>query len=333
MTDLQMTVIAISEPGGPEVLRPEQRPLPEPGKGELLVKLQAAGVNRPDVLQRQGLYPPPKGASDIPGLEIAGVVAATGPETVRFKVGDPVCALVSGGGYATHCLADEATCLPIPDGLSMVEAAALPETVFTVWHNIFERGGLQAGQWLLIHGGSSGIGTTGIQMAKAVGANVIVTAGSAEKCAACEKLGADKAVNYKEEDFVAVVKEMTEGKGVNVILDMVGGDYVDKDIQCAAEDGKIIQIAFLKGAKVEANLMRLMLKRITLTGSTLRARALSVKAEIAKAIEAKIWPLVSAGKVKPVVDMTFPLEEAAAAHARMESSQHIGKIVLTMPND
>lgn len=330
MTADPITVIAITEPGGPDVLKPQEAAMPEPASGQLLVKVEAAGVNRPDVLQRQGMYPPPKGASEIPGLEIAGTVAAVGPDTSRFKVGDPVCALVSGGGYATYCLADEGTTLSVPDSMSMVEAAALPETVFTVWHNIFQRGGLKEGQWLMIHGGSSGIGTTGIQMAKAWGANVIVTAGSPEKCAACEKLGADRAINYKEEDFVSVVKELTNRAGVNVILDMVGGEYIDKDIQCAAEEGVIIQIAFLNGSKVEANLMRLMLKRITLTGSTLRARPLDVKAQIADEISEKIWPLVAKGDIKPVIDKTFPLEEAAAAHARMESSQHIGKIVLTI---
>lgn len=329
MTAEQITVIAIKQPGGPNVLVPETRPRPEPGTGEVLIAVEAAGVNRPDILQREGNYPPPKGASDIPGLEIAGSIVAVGPDTAGFKVGDKVCALVSGGGYATHCLADVGTVLPVPENLSMVEAAALPETVFTVWHNVFERGGLKEGQWLMVHGGSSGIGTTAIQMAKALGAKVIVTAGSAEKCAACEELGADRAVNYKEEDFVPVVKDMTGRAGCNVILDMVGGDYIDKNIQCASEDGTIIQIAFLRGAKAEANFMRLMLKRISLTGSTLRARPKEIKTAIADAIKTKIWPLIKSGRISPVIDRTYPLADAASAHARMETSQHIGKIVLT----
>lgn len=330
MTANEMTVIAIPEPGGPEVLTPEQRPVETPADGQILVKVEAAGVNRPDVIQRMGLYPPPKGASDIPGLEIAGRVVALGQGAQKFQVGDAVCALVTAGGYATYCVADEATTLSVPDNLSMVEAAALPETVFTVWHNIFERGALKAGDWLLIHGGSSGIGTTAIQMAVARGAKVIVTAGSAEKCAVCEKLGATRAINYREEDFVEVVKEVTQGKGANVILDMVGGDYIQKNIYAAAEEGIIIQIAFLQGSKAEVNFMRLMLKRLTLTGSTLRARSLSVKAAIADAIKKEIWPLVEQGRVKPVIDKTFPLAKAGEAHAHMESSQHIGKIVLTI---
>lgn len=325
-----MTVIAITEPGGPEVLKPQKEKVPAPGPGQLLVKVEAAGVNRPDVLQRAGVYPPPPGASPLPGLEISGEVVATGDGTKRFKRGDKVCALTSGGGYAEYCLADEPSTLPVPKGLSVVEAAAVPETFFTVWHNVFERGGLQAGEWLLIHGGSSGIGTTAIQLAVAFGARVIVTAGSAEKCAACEKLGATRAINYRQEDFVEVIKEVTERHGADVILDMVGGDYIDKNFVIAAEDGRIVQIAFLGGPKAQANFARLMTKRLTLTGSTLRPRPIEVKGAIAAALEKNVWPLIEAGKVKPVMDQTFPLEQAVEAHKRMETSQHIGKIALTV---
>ncbi|MFG1320625.1 NAD(P)H-quinone oxidoreductase [Xanthobacter autotrophicus] len=325
-----MTAILISAPGGPEVLVPGTRPVPAPAPGELLVKVEAAGINRPDVMQRKGLYPPPPGASDIPGLEIAGTVVALGEDASRFKVGDRVCALVTGGGYAQYCTTHEATALPIPEGLSAAEAAALPETAFTVWSNIFERGQLKAGETLLLHGGSSGIGTTAIQLAKAFGARVVVTAGSDEKCAACVALGADLAVNYRTQDFVAEVKSFTAGKGANVILDMIGGPYIQKNYEAAAMDGRIVQIAFQQGAKAEVDFMRLMLKRLTHTGSTLRSRPVAEKAALAAAIVEKVFPLIAAGKYRPVMDETFPLANAAAAHARMDASAHVGKIVLTV---
>lgn len=324
-----MTQIAITEPGNADVLKPETARLPYPGEGQILLRVEAAGINRPDVLQRRGLYPPPKGASAIPGLEIAGTVAIAGRGVSRFQEGDKVCALVNGGGYAQYCLAEAGSSLPVPAGLDMIEAAALPETFFTVWHNVFERGGLQEGEWLLVHGGSSGIGTTAIQMAKAFGAKVLTTAGSHVKCSACERLGADRAINYLEEDFVAIAKEETGKRGVDVILDMVGGDYVERNLRVAAADGRIVQIAFLNGSQVELDLMRLMLKRLTLTGSTLRARSEAVKAGIARALEEKVWPLVESGKIRPVIDSTYPLAQAATAHRRMESNDHIGKIVLT----
>jgi putative PIG3 family NAD(P)H quinone oxidoreductase len=326
----QMTAIAIRTPGGPEVLVPEERPVPVPTAGEILVKVAAAGVNRPDVMQRQGLYPPPKGAPDIPGLEIAGEVAALGPGVTRWKVGDKVMALVVGGGYAEYCLAYEGHALPIPANLSMVEAAAIPETFFTVWHNVFERGGLTSGETLLVHGGTSGIGTTAIQLAKAFGAKVIATAGSPEKCQACRQLGADPAVNYKSEDFVAATKSATGGKGANVILDMVGGEYIERNYEAAAVEGRIVQIAFQGSPRATVDFRRIMLKRLHHTGSTLRSRSVDDKNAIARAIEAKVLPLLAAGRVKPIIDSTFALAEAAAAHARMESSAHIGKIVLTL---
>ncbi|MFG1182452.1 NAD(P)H-quinone oxidoreductase [Xanthobacter versatilis] len=325
-----MTAILISAPGGPEVLVPGNRPVPAPAAGELLVKVEAAGINRPDVMQRKGLYPPPPGASDIPGLEIAGTVVALGEGASRFKLGDRVCALVTGGGYAQYCTTHEATALPIPEGLSAAEAAALPETAFTVWSNIFERGQLKAGETLLLHGGSSGIGTTAIQLAKAFGARVVVTAGSDEKCAACVTLGADLAVNYRTQDFVAEVKSFTGGKGANVILDMIGGPYIQKNYEAAAQDGRIVQIAFQQGAKAEVDFMRLMLKRLTHTGSTLRSRPVAEKAALAAAIVEQVFPLIAAGKYRPVMDETFPLANAAAAHARMDASAHVGKIVLTV---
>lgn len=332
MTSLpsQMTAIGIREPGKPEVLVPEQRPVPTPGSGEVLVAVEAAGVNRPDVMQRMGLYPPPKGAPDIPGLEIAGKVVACGPGVARWQEGNRVAALVIGGGYAPFCLAREAHALPIPDGLSMVEAGALPETVFTVWHNVFERGALQPGDTLLVHGGSSGIGTTAIQLAKAFGARVITTAGSEEKCDACRKLGADRAVNYKTEDFVAATKELTAGAGANVILDMVGGDYIQRNYEAAAVEGRIVQIGFQGSPRATVDFRRILLKRLHHTGSTLRSRSDADKAGIARAVEEKVWPLVAAGRMRPVLDRTFPLSAAAEAHARMESSAHIGKIVLTV---
>jgi NADPH:quinone reductase len=326
----EITVIAIRAPGGPEMLVPEPRPLPQPAEGEVLVKVAAAGVNRPDVAQRQGNYPPPKGATDIPGLEIAGEVVALGPGVRRWKLGDKVMALVVGGGYAEYCLAHESHCLPVPAGLSMVEAAAIPETFFTVWHNTFERGRLAAGETLLVHGGSSGIGTVAIQLAKAFGARVVTTAGSAEKCEACRKLGADVAVNYKTEDFVAATKAATAGRGAEVVLDMVGGDYIERNYEAAAIDGRIVQIAFLGSSKATVDFRRLMLKRLTHTGSTLRARSVADKAAIARAVEDRVLPLIAAGKVKPLIDSTFPLREAAAAHAKMEASTHIGKIVLVV---
>jgi NADPH2:quinone reductase len=325
-----MTAIAIRAPGGPEMLVPETRPVPAPGPAEILVKVAAAGVNRPDVMQRRGLYPPPKGAPDILGLEIAGAVVGCGEGVTRWKPGDQVTALVVGGGYAEYCAAVEGHALPIPAGLTAAQAAAIPETFFTVWHNVFERGGLKAGETLLVHGGSSGIGTAAIQLAKNFGARVIVTAGSAAKCDACRKLGADVAVDYKTEDFVAAVKQATDGKGADVILDMVGGDYVERNYEAAAVEGRIVQIAFQGSAKSTVNFMRMMLKRLHHTGSTLRSRSNPDKAAIARAIEAKVWPLIAAGKVRPVMDQTFMLADACAAHARMESSQHIGKIVLTV---
>ena len=329
-TPQTMTAVAISTPGGPDVLKPVEMPTPKPAAGQVLVKVAAAGVNRPDVQQRIGAYPPPPGHSTLPGLEVAGEVAETGPDVTRWRVGDKVCALVNGGGYAQYCIAEETAALPIPPGLDMVHAGAVPETFFTVWNNVFERGKLQSGEWFLVHGGSSGIGTTAIQLAKAFGARVLATAGSADKCKACLDLGADKAINYKTEDFVAVCKEETGGKGVDVTLDMVGGDYTDKNIIAAAEDGRIVQIATLGGADVKFNISRLMVKRLTLTGSTLRPRTRAVKAGFARALEEKVWPLFGAGKIKVVMDSTFPLAQAADAHRRLETSQHVGKIVLTV---
>jgi len=326
----RMTAIAIRAPGGPDVLIPEERPVPQPGEGELLVKVAAAGVNRPDVMQRMGQYPPPKGVTDIPGLELAGEVVAVGPGIKRFKVGDKVTALVAGGGYAEYCAVPEPQALPIPAGLSLVEAAAIPETFFTVYPNIFERGALQAGESLLVHGGSSGIGTVAIMLGKAFGARVFATAGSVEKCEACRKLGADVVINYKSEDFVAVSKKATSDKGVDVILDIVGGDYINRNYDAAAVEGRIIQIAFQASPTATVDFRRMLGKRLHHTGSGLRPRSVADKGKIASALEAKVWPLVAAGKVKPVIDSTYPLKEAAAAHARMESSQHIGKIVLTV---
>jgi putative PIG3 family NAD(P)H quinone oxidoreductase len=323
-----MTAIGIKTPGGPEALAPEECPVPVPGPTELLVRVRAAGVNRPDVMQRKGQYPPPPGAPDIPGLEIAGDVVAVGGKVTRWKIGDKICALVAGGGYAEYCVTDEATALPVPKGFSYVEAAALPETFMTVWHNVFERGALKSGDTFLVHGGSSGIGTTAIMLAKQFGATVIATAGSPEKCEACRKLGADVAIDYNKEDFVAGTKEATGKKGANLILDMIGGDYVDRNFEAAAVEGRIVQIATQKGTKVTADLRRLMLKRLTLTGSTLRARPVADKAAIAGALVAKVWPLLEAGKVRPVIDSTYPLAKAADAHARMETSLHIGKIML-----
>jgi len=325
-----MTVIEAKGSGGPEVLVAGTRKLPEPGPGEVLIEVEAAGINRPDVLQRQGLYPAPKGASDLLGLEVAGSVAKLGPGATRFQAGDLVCALVNGGGYAEYAVAPEATTLPVPPGLTLIEAAALPETVFTVWHNVLERADLKPGEWLLVHGGTSGIGTTAIQIASALGAKVMVTVGSAEKARAAEALGALRAVNYAQEDFVEAVRESTGGHGANVILDMVGGDYVDRNLRAAALDGRIVQIAFLKGSKVDIDLMRLMLRRLTLTGSTLRAQTQEAKARIAKGVEERIWPLIAQGKLKPVIDSTFALKDAAEAHRRIDDPGHIGKIMLVV---
>jgi putative PIG3 family NAD(P)H quinone oxidoreductase len=325
----QMTVIGISRPGGPEVLVPEIRNVPAPGPGEILVKVAAAGVNRPDVAQRSGSYPPPPGASDLPGLEIAGEVVALGAGASKHKLGDKVMSLVAGGGYAQYCIAQDAQAMAVPSALSMTEAGATPETLMTVWHNVFERGALKAGETLLIHGGSSGIGTMAIQLAKAFGAIVIVTVGSKEKADACLKLGADRAINYKTEDFVAEVKTITDGKGANVILDMVGGDYIDRNYDAAAVEGRVVQIAFLSGQpKATVNFAKLMVKRLHHTGSTLRPRSNADKAAMVAAIEAKVMPLLREGRVKPLMDSTFPLEKAADAHRRMETSEHIGKIVL-----
>ncbi|HEY5218069.1 MAG TPA: NAD(P)H-quinone oxidoreductase [Pseudolabrys sp.] len=325
----RMTAIGIKAPGGPEVLVPEERAVPTPGAGEILVKVAACGVNRPDVMQRQGLYPPPPGAPDIPGLEIAGEIVAMGDGVKRWQIGDRVMALVIGGGYAEFCLAQANHALPVST-LPMVEAAAIPETFLTVWHNVFERGALKAGETLLVHGGSSGIGTTAIQLAKAFGARVIVTAGSAEKCEACRKLGADVAINYKTEDFVAACKAATGDKGVDVILDMVGGDYIGRNYEAAAVEGRIVQIAFQGSPKATVDFRRVMLKRLHHTGSTLRSRSNADKAAIARAVEDNALPLLASDKIKPVIYKTFPLKDAAAAHALMETSAHIGKIVLTV---
>jgi NADPH2:quinone reductase len=326
-----MTAIEITEPGGPEVLKLGSRPMPLPGAGEVLIKVEAAGINRPDVMQRMGQYPPPAGASDIPGLEVAGTVAMVGLGAHHTKVGDAVCALVTGGGYASYCVAPEPQCLPVPKGLGMAEAAALPETCFTVWTNLFERGNLRAGETVLIHGGTSGIGTTAIQLAKALGAHqIFATAGSRDKCHACERLGASRGIDYKHEDFVKVVKEATANRGVDVILDMVGGDYIQRNINALALDGRIVNIAFLQGSQAEINLLPLMLKRGTLTGSTLRARTVEQKGAIAAPLRRVVWPLLEQGKVKPQIYRTFPLAAAAEAHRLMETSTHIGKIVLTV---
>lgn len=323
-----MMAIEITRPGGPLVLKPGKRAVPEPNPGELLIQVRSAGVNRPDVLQRQGHYPPPAGASDIPGLEIAGDIIAIGEGVTRFRIGERITALVAGGGYAPYCAVHETNALPIPAGYGYIEAAAIPETYFTVWHNVFERGALQSGEAFLVHGGSSGIGTTAIQLASAFGAYVIATAGSDDKCEACLKLGADRAINYRTEDFVAAVKEATGGKGVNLILDMVGGDYIERNYEAAALDGRIVQIAFLNGAKATTDVSKLMVKRLTHTGSTLRNRPVEFKAGIARELELKVWPLLVERRVAPVIDMVYPLHEAWRAHERMEDGHHIGKIVL-----
>ena len=326
----KMTAIAIVKPGGPEVLVPHEMARPEPAHGEILIRVEAAGVNRPDTIQRMGFYAPPPGSPDTPGLEIAGEVVAAGPGVTAWKVGERVCALVGGGGYAQYCVAHESHALPIPKGFTAIEAAALPETFFTVWTNVFERGALKGGETLLVHGGSSGIGTTAIQLAHVFGARVFATAGSAEKCTACIGLGAEAAIDYRNQDFVAEVKKLTAGRGVDVILDMVGGDYIARNIQAAAQDGRIVSIAFLNGSTAEINFMPMMLKRLTLTGSTLRPRTIEEKASIARALREKVWPLLDVGRVRPRIDATFPLKDAVKAHELMEKSSHIGKIVLTL---
>lgn len=322
----KMTAIEITAPGGPEALAPVERPVPRPGPGEVLVRVAAAGVNRPDVMQRQGHYPPPPGASDVPGLEIAGEVVASGPGAAG--VAGRVCALVQGGGYAEYCLAAAPLCLPVPAGMSDVEAAGLPETYFTVWTNVFERGRLAPAETLLVHGGSSGIGTTAIQLARAFGSAAYATAGSDEKCRACEGLGAAECVNYREDDFVARIEAATDGRGVDVVLDMVGGDYFPRCLDCLAVEGRLVQIATQRGIKSEINLLKVMVKRLTVTGSTLRPRSVAEKTPIANALRERVWPLLEAGKARPIVHATFPLREAAAAHALMDSGAHVGKIVL-----
>jgi NADPH2:quinone reductase len=323
-----MEVIEITAAGGPEVLMPARRPLPRPAAGEVLIQVAAAGVNRPDCLQRQGSYPPPPGASDLPGLEVAGTIVALGRGVSDLREGDRVCALLAGGGYAGYCTAPAAQCLPVPKGLDMIQAAAIPETFFTVWTNVFERGRLQSGESFLVHGGASGIGTTAIQLARAFGSRVFATVGSVRKVEICIGLGAEQVINYKEADFVSVIRKATGGRGVDVILDMVGGDYVQRNLSILAAEGRLVQIAFLKGAKMELNLGPLMMKRLTLTGSTLRSRAVEEKAPIARALQQNVWPLLETGKVKPVIFQTFLLREAAEAHRLMESDRHIGKIVL-----
>jgi NADPH2:quinone reductase len=325
-----MRVVEISQPGGPEVLKPAERPVPVPRDHEILVKVAAAGVNRPDVLQRTGHYPVPPDASDLPGLEVAGEVAATGKRVTLWKPGDAVCALVHGGGYAEYCVAPEVQALPIPRGLTPVQAASLPETFFTVWSNVYDRSRLAPGETLLVQGGTSGIGVSAIQMAAAMGNRVFATAGSDEKCAACVRLGADKAFNYKTNDWAIEVLAATGGKGVDVILDMVGGDYVPRELKCLAEEGRLVFIAYLRGPKTELNIDTVMRRRLTLTGSTLRPRPVEFKGAIALKLREKIWPLIEAGRIKPEIYKTFPLEQAAEAHRLMESSQHIGKIVLTL---
>lgn len=319
--------IEISQPGAADVLTTTCRPISDPGPDQVLIKVTAAGINRPDVFQRLGFYPPPQGVTDIPGLEVSGTVLALGSDVNRYQIGDQVCALLSGGGYAQYALAHQDLCLPIPKGLTLTEAAALPETCFTVWHNLFERAQLKAGEWLLVHGGSSGIGTTAIQMARALGVKVIATAGSDKKCQLCEQLGAVKAINYHQQSFAEICKTLT-GNGVNVVLDMVGGDYVQQNFAACAPAARIVNIAFLRGSKVEVDLMPLMIKQLVLTGSTLRAQPIDSKARIAKGVETEVWPLIEAGKFKPVIHQTFALANAAEAHTLMESNQHIGKILL-----
>ncbi len=327
----RMKVVEIAQPGGPEVLRIGERPVPQTAENEVLIRVVAAGVNRPDVEQRKGNDPPPPGASEIPGLEVSGTVAATGPSAARFAIGDRVCALVTGGGYAEYCAAPEAQCLPLPDPLTMVEAAALPETFFTVWQNLFDRARFKPGETVLIHGGTSGIGTTAIQLAKALGAaKIFATAGSRDKCAACRRIGADRAIDYNTEDFAAVIKDQTGGRGVDVILDMIAAKYLPKNLAALAVEGRLAVIALLGGRDGTLDMGRLLRQRLTITGSVLRARSVAEKGAVARSLEAKVWPLIAAGKVKPVIDSQYTLAQAAQAHARMETSAHIGKIVLTV---
>ncbi|CAM4331149.1 NAD(P)H-quinone oxidoreductase [Bordetella tumbae] len=325
-----MRAIEISQPGGPEVLVPVDRPVPEPGAGEVLIKVAAAGVNRPDVFQRKGNYAPPPGASDLPGLEVAGEIVGGDAAAGGFAIGDKVCALVAGGGYAEYCVAPAVQCLPVPKGLSEIEAAGLPETYFTVWSNVFDRGALQEGESLLVHGGASGIGTTAIQLARAMGNPVYATVGSDDRARAVEALGAARGINYKTEDFVQVVRDATDGAGVNVILDMVAGDYINRDMKCLADDGRIVVIALLGGARSEVDGNQILRRRLTLTGSTLRPRPVAFKGAIAKSLRARAWPLLEQGSIKPIVHATFPLEQASAAHAMMEAGENIGKIILTV---
>lgn len=325
-----MTAIEISTPGGPEALVPATRPVPSPGPGEVLIRVAAAGINRPDIMQRQGKYPPPPGAPDIPGLEVAGTVVTRGAGVESPALGATICALLAGGGYAEYCVAPAPQCLPVPAGLSMIAAAALPETFFTVWTNAYDRGHLAPGETMLVHGGSSGIGTTAIQIATALGSRVVVTAGNAEKCATCLELGAVAAINYREEDFVARVRDVTDGKGVDIILDMVGADYFARNLEALADEGRLVQIALQTGAKTELNLLSVMLRRLILTGSTLRPRSVAEKGAIARTLADRVWPLIAEGRIKPVIFETFPLARAADAHRLMESSRHIGKIVLAV---
>src|SRR5436309_2517342 len=324
-----MSVVEISAPGGPEVLRLTQRPTPKPGPNEVLIRVIAAGVNRPDVMQRLGRYPPPSGASDIPGLEVAGLIVGLGETVTSLHVGERVCALVAGGGYAEYCTAPAQQCLSIPRGLDFIQAAGIPETFFTVWTNVFERGRLAARESLLVHGGSSGIGTTAIQLARARGARVFVSAGSAEKCVACERIGAERAINYRETDFLAAIRDLTGGRGVDVILDMVGGEYFARNVDALAVEGRLVEIATLHGARAEITIPTIMQRRLTITGSTLRARSVAEKGAIARAVYANVWPLVESGAVKPIIFRTFPLASASEAHRLLESGQHIGKLVLT----
>ncbi|MGD8476659.1 MAG: NAD(P)H-quinone oxidoreductase [Burkholderiales bacterium] len=328
-----MQAIEIAEPGAPDVLRPVSRPVPEPAAAEVLIQVSAAGVNRPDVMQRLGMYPPPPGAPDIPGLEVAGTIVKCGGDVERWKTGDRVCALVAGGGYAEYVTAPWQQCLPIPGKLSMSEAASLPETFFTVWANVFERARLAPGETLLVQGGSSGIGVTAIQLAHAFGNRVFVTAGSPDKCHRCEQLGAERAIDYKNEDFVSVIKEITNGKGVDVILDMVAGDYVPRELQCLADDGRLVIIAFLGGTKTQLNMTDILRRRLTITGSTLRPRPVAFKAAVASALEEKVWPLVANGTIKPVIHSCYRLADARDAHAMMESSNHVGKLILEVRPD
>ena len=324
-----MLAVEIARPGGPEVLTPVERPMPVAGPGEVLIRVEAAGVNRPDVMQRQGAYPPPPGASDLPGLEVAGTIERTGADAGPWRAGDRVCALVAGGGYAEYCVAPAPQCLPIPAPLDAAAAAAIPETFFTVWTNVFERGRLQSGESALFHGGTSGIGTTAIQLAAARGARVFATAGTPDKCRACERLGAAHAINYRDEDFVEAVQSFTAGRGVDLILDIMGGDYLDRNLRALAPDGRLVQIGLMGGDRATIDLRRILGRRLTLTGSTLRPRSVAEKGAIAAALRREVWPLLESGRVRPIVHRTFPLREAAEAHRLMESSGHIGKIVLT----